>query len=433
MSLLTDRADHAGRTIAGRYELLRELGHGSFGRTFLARDTLAGGPVAIKVLDRRAAADWKAYELFEREAAVLRSLRHRGIPRVHDLFRDVWDGAPATFLVMDYVEGISLARLIEQRQLDPERVVQIFVDLLDILDYLHGRVPPVLHRDIKPSNVILRPDGSAALVDFGSVRRIFLEPEETGSTVAGTYGYMPYEQYMGHATPASDLYALGATLLHLLTGRAPRSFMGEDGCLAVPDALPGDPRLAPVMARLLRPSPVERFASAREAREALLSAKTPGLTTSVAPLPPAPRAIEGRTAELLDRVAPSAWALMDTSAKPGDEVDVGDVLLLIFFSVLTAGVLPLVFLGMARSRRRRLKRFFEQGTPATAEIVNILEDRIPFDQRLARVSYQYQADGEVHRDVDQVLPAIADRWRPGDRVQVLYVAGTDYDSVIVSV
>jgi serine/threonine protein kinase len=433
VSLLTDRADPPGKTVAGRYELVRELGRGSFGHTFLARDRTVGRAVAIKVLDHRRAADWKAYELFEREAAVLRSLRHQGVPMVHDLFRDVWDGAPAAFLVMDYVEGVSLTQVIdEQRQLAPERVVQIFVDLLGILDYLHRRVPPVLHRDIKPSNIILRPDGAPVLVDFGSVRRIFLGPDETGSTVAGTYGYMPYEQYMGHASPASDLYALAATFLHLLTGRAPREFMNAEGRIEVPDRLPGDARLTPVIAKLLRPSPAARFSSARDARDAILSPVTAlAHAPAVASLPPAPREIEGPTAELLDRVAPSAWALMDTSAKPGEEVDAGDVLLLIFFSVLTAGVLPIVFLGMARSRRRRLRRFFRNGTPTTAEIVNILEDRIPFDQRLARVSYQYEADGQLHRDVDQVLPAIADRWRPGDRVQILYVAGREYDSVIV--
>src|SRR5687768_1767975 len=112
-----------GATVAGRYDLVRELGHGAFGRTFLARDRSDDRTVAIKVLDRRSAADWKAYELFEREAAVLRSLRHHGIPEVHDLFRDVWDGAPAAFLVMEYVEGVSLGQIIdEQRQLGAAEV-----------------------------------------------------------------------------------------------------------------------------------------------------------------------------------------------------------------------------------------------------------------------------------------------------------------------
>lgn len=75
-----------------------------------------------------------------------------------------------------------------------------------MLEYLHERVPPVLHRDIKPANIIVRTNGSPVLVDFGSVRQVFLSADESGSTVAGTYGYMPYVQYMGQASPASDLF-----------------------------------------------------------------------------------------------------------------------------------------------------------------------------------------------------------------------------------
>ena len=432
-------------TIAGRYELVRELGHGSFGRTFLARDRAGDRPVAIKVLDRRGAADWKAYELFEREAAVLRSLRHHGVPEVHDSFRDVWDGGPAAFLVMEYVEGVSIGQTIEeQRQLEPAEVVHVFLELLGVLDYLHGRVPPVLHRDIKPSNIILRPDGAPALVDFGSVRRIFLGAEEAGSTVAGTYGYMPYEQYMGQASPASDLYALGATFLHLLTGRPPRDFMTPEGRIEVPDPLPGDPRLTSIVARMLRTSPAERFASARDVQHALLApvanAPVPAarpiardiMLADVARLGSAPRAIEGPAAELLDRVAPSAWELMDTSSKRADRVGMMDMLSLVFFSMLTAGVLPLMFFSMARARRRRLRHFLREGSPAVAELLRIRMEPTAFAQELARVSYQFEADGQLHRDSDQVLPAIADRWQPGDRVQILYLPHDGYDSVIVS-
>ena len=441
-------ADFAGHTVAGRYELVRELGHGSFGRTFLAHDRPEERTVALKVLDRRGAADWKAYELFEREASVLRSLRHHGVPEVHDRFRDVWDGAPAAFLVMEYVEGVSLGQMIaEQRQLSPGELVHLFLELLGILDYLHGRVPPVLHRDIKPSNIVVRPDGTPALIDFGSVRRVFLDPEEAGSTVVGTYGYMPYEQYMGHASPASDLYALGATMLHLLTGRPPRDFMSSEGRIEVPNPLPGDQRLRPILATMLRPSPAERFATAREVREALLSPSLSAASTlptappprravtaidpELAALPPAPRIVEGSTAELLDRVAPSAWQLMDTSVKSDEDVGITEVLSLIFFSILTAGILPITFLSIARTWRRRLRRFFRDGTPASAEILSIRLEKIAFDQHLARVSYEFEADGRLYRDVDQVLPVIADRWRPGDRVQVLYIPERDYDSVIL--
>jgi serine/threonine protein kinase len=443
MTLLT-RSDPTGRTIAGRYELVRELGHGSFGRTFLARDRNDERAVAIKVLDRRGAADWKAYELFEREASVLHSLRHHGIPEVHDRFRDIWDGAPAAFLVMEYVDGVSLGQIIdERRQLEPTEVVDLFLELLGILDYLHGRVPPVLHRDIKPSNIIVRPDGTPALVDFGSVRRVFLESEEAGSTVVGTYGYMPYEQYMGQASPASDLYALGATFLHLLTGRPPREFMTGEGRIQVPDALPGDSRLRPVIARLLHPSPAERFASARDVRQAVVSSgpetalagrRLPAgsrAVADVAMLGPVPRTIDGPVAELLDRLAPSAWDYMDSSSKPGEGVGILDVLGLILFSVLTAGTLPLVFLAVARARRRRLRLFLREGLPAVAEVSSIHLEDLAFGEKRARVHYEFEADGAVYRDTDKVLPAIAHRWRPGDRVQILYLPRDQYDSVIV--
>jgi serine/threonine protein kinase len=405
--------------------------------------------VAIKMLDPRGATDWKAHELFEREASVLRALRHHGIPEIHDVVADTWAGAPATFLVMEYIEGVSIARLIEDRRaLDPEEVTHLFLELLGILDYLHGRVPPILHRDIKPSNIIVRPDGQPAVVDFGSVRRVFLGPDEAGSTVAGTYGYMPYEQYMGQATPASDLYALAATFLHLLTGRAPREHMTDEGRIEVPAGLPGDHRLRPILVRLLRPSPAERFAGARDVRHALLSATATAPASSppmglqrppvsrvaadIAALGPVPRPIEGSVAQLLERACPSALELMDTRAKPSDEPGLFDWVTLIFVSVLTAGTLPIVFTAIARARRRRLRRFLRDGLLATAEILAIQPESIAFEQHLSRVSYRFEADGAIRRDVDSILPVIADRWQPGDTIQVLYLADLDYDSVIIS-
>ena len=439
----TDAAEPAGRTVAGRYELLRALGSGAFGHTSLARDRETGRDVALKRLDPRGTADWKAYELFEREAAVLRDVRHHGIPQVHDVVRDSWDGAPATFLVMELVEGTSLEETIRaQRPLDPAEVLHLFLEMLGILEYLHGRVPPILHRDIKPANIIVRPDGQPALVDFGSVRRVFRGPDDAGSTVAGTYGYMPYEQHMGQATPASDLYALGATFLHLLTGRPPADFMGGGGAIEVPAPLPGDPRLGPVIARLLRPSPAERFASAREVRQAVLApvavqragdaARAVARPPVEALLAPGPRPIQGATRELLRRASPGALELMDTSAKRGDRPGVLDWLSIAFFSVLTAGVLPMVFVGLARARRRQLRRFIRDGVLAEAEVLEIGSEPTAFGEKVARVSYQFQADGALHRDADRVLPAFANRWQPGDRIQVLYLPGEDYDSLIIS-
>jgi serine/threonine protein kinase len=439
--------DAAGRIIADRYEIVRTLGQGAFGRTFLARDTGRGRQVAIKLLDARGAPDWKAYELFEREATVLRSLRHHGIPEIFEALRDAWNGADAAFLVMEYVEGTSLGQLIEQRiHIESGTAFQVFLELLGILEYLHSRVPPILHRDIKPSNIIVRANGFPALVDFGSVRNVFLAPDEASSTIAGTYGYMPYEQYMGQASPSSDLYSAAATMLHVLTGRAPKDFMNAEGRIEVPDSLPGEQRLREVLARMLRPSPAERFASAHDVRQALLAsvalapigasrtaaAGPPRRAGAVAVLPPAPRELTGATREQFDRVAHSMWQLMEPNSKPRDSYGVLDIAVFAFFSMLTAGILPASFYAMARARKRRLRRFFREGTPAIARILGMDPEDVGWSVKLTRVRYEFEADGEIQRDADLALPSTTIRWRVGETVAVLYIADEGYDSVIVT-
>jgi serine/threonine protein kinase len=444
----------ASEIVGGRYEIVRTLGQGAFGHTFLARDRNEDRRVAIKLLDTRGRNDPKAYELFRREAEVLGAVRHHGIPQVFEAFQGMWNGAPTAFLVMEYIEGTSLAQVIdEKRLLDGGEVVHAFLELLGILDYLHSRVPPILHRDIKPSNIILRPNGFPALVDFGSVRRVFLSPEESGSTIAGTYGYMPYEQYMGQASPASDLFATGATFLHLLTGRAPRDFMNDEGRIQVPERLPAEPRLTSVIARLLRPNPAERFASARDVRNALVGPSASPLTVThggsvvrsghlVAPaidalfaLPPAPRPLTGTTLELQESATPTMGRLLYASEKATASEDWGvtDLLALAFFSLITAGILPITYASMANTRRRRMKRFFKEGIPCIAEVTKTETEKLPFDEKITRVSYEFEADGGLRRDSDTVLPGIANKWKVGDRIPILYMPERAYDSVIVAV
>src|SRR5688500_12939843 len=444
----------AAPLVGGRYEILRTLGQGAFGHTFLARDRTDDRTVAIKLLDTRGRGgdDWKAYELFKREADVLRAVRHHGIPEVYETFQDVWLGAPTAFLVMEYIEGTSLAAIIEEkRAIESSTIVHLFLELLGILDYLHSRVPPILHRDIKPANIIVRPNGFPALVDFGSVRRVFLSPEESGSTIAGTYGYMPYEQYMGQATPASDLYAAAATFLHLLTGRAPRDFMNDEGRIQVPESLPGEARLRDVLARLLRPSPAERFASARDVRAALTGgALVPprasnsmsaavgvpvrhDLDALIQSLPPAPRTLDGETRRLMKAASPSAFRMMNASEKASFEWGIMDVLNIAFFSALTFGILPIIFGSMASARRRLLKRFFREGIPGSAEVLRIESENSAFGEKLARVNYQFEVGGRVRRDADMVMPFIAHRWQAGDRIPILSLPTGAHDSVIVAI
>jgi hypothetical protein len=412
---MNDLSHLAGKLLGGRYHLDRPLGRGAFGHTFLAHDQTSGKEVAVKLLDPRGAADWKAFDLFEREAAVLRSLRHQAIPQVFELLREEEGGRSAHFLVMEYVQGVSLGRLIEEGgTLDAQEVQHLFLEMLSVLEYLHGRAPPVLHRDIKPANIIVRPDGRPALVDFGSVRSV-LAPDDGGSTVVGTYGYMPFEQYMGQASPSSDLYALGATFLYLLTGRPPRDFVNHEGRIDVPASLPGDVRLARVIARLLLPSPTDRFQSAVAVRAALLNsavsatrvsnmlrARRRELAADVGLVQPAPG--------VLNRPVPFMWQYMAAEG----------------------GRLPLLFVAVAQRRRHRLKAFACDGVAGTAQIVAMRQVDLGLGAKLAHISYEFEADGVLRRDVDQVLPGLSDSWRVGDVVQVLYLPERDYDSVIAS-
>jgi hypothetical protein len=439
--------------LGDRYKLLEPLGKGSFAHTWRAKDTQDGSTVAVKILDPRTS-DWKARELFQREASVLAGLRHPGIPAVFGKSDVRWEGADTACLVMEYVEGTSLATVIgERRRMADAEAVTILVDLLGILDYLHTRVPPVVHRDIKPANIILRPEGAPALVDFGCVREGFAGASEPGSTVAGTYGYMPYEQYMGQALPSSDLYALGATMLHLFTGKPPRDFMGAEGRIEVPSELAGGAHLRAVIARMLASSPAERFASARDVQRALamqqaivpaagyaLSAPQAGAAVTpagrrTAPaivLPATPREFTGVTKERLDKVSYSMWQLMEADEKPSERGGLYDVVVYGFFCVITAGILPMIFYSYARSRRRRAQLFFREGTAAHGTITELHTEKTAFDAPITRVHYEFIADGELHRDADTVLPAIAHRWRVGDTIQLLVIPDRGYDSIIIS-
>jgi hypothetical protein len=433
-----------------RYELIRTLGVGAFGRTVLARDRASGRQVAIKVLETGRVDTFKGFELFDREAAVLRSVRHHGVPEIFESLRGEWEGRPAALLVMEYVEGPSLKEIIDGgRHLDPAEATHILLELLGVLDYLHGRVPPILHRDLKPANIILRPDGFPVLVDFGAVRNAIHPAGHDGSTIVGTYGYMPFEQHMGRAAPSSDLYSLGATFVHLLTGRPPQEFLTADGSMELPPSLPGGERLRQVLARLLLHAPSERYQSAREARQALLESAGHAVAAAGAPgpparsadrralalldLPPAPRRIEGELAAHFRTTAPTMVRLMHESGDidPRTGPGLAGAALILLMSTITLGIVPAILLGQARVRRRRLRRFFELGTPALAEITAIEPASSDF-VKLALVKYEWTADGEPHRDSDEIFARISDRWRVGDRIPILYLAERNYDSVIIA-
>jgi len=228
---------------------------GAQGKTYDAIDKREGRAVVIKRMEVRGAKTWKELELAEREVNVLRSLSHSKLPAYYDHFEE--DGS--LFLVMEKIEGESLGAMKRRRAVLSEKEVRrLLEDAADVLRYLHRRTPPVIHRDLKPGNVIRRPNGTYAFVDFGAVRER-LKPEG-GSTVVGTFGYMAPEQFQGRALPASDVYAIGATALTMLTGQEPEDLPHKGLAVDVRAAIgkTASAEMVEVLTKMLEPDPDKR-------------------------------------------------------------------------------------------------------------------------------------------------------------------------------
>ena len=231
-----------GTILRDRYEIQALIGQGGMGAVYKAADRrLPGRLCAVKEIwpppGLGAEALAQAREQFLREASTLARLDHPNLPKVSDYFTLAPTRPAKTdardYLVMDYVPGQDLHQVVQQarregRFLDEREVLRWMDQLCDALSYLHGQEPPVLHRDVKPGNIKLTPEGRIKLVDFGLVKP--LDPEDpktlTGLRGIGSLPYTPIEQYageLGHTDARSDLYGLGATLYHLLTGRPPAS------------------------------------------------------------------------------------------------------------------------------------------------------------------------------------------------------------------
>ena len=252
-----------------RYRPERRLSKRSGRHTYLAQDLLTSEQVVIKLLLFGPDFDWADLKLFEREAQILQTLSHPAIPQYRDHFEVSFEGGRGLALVQTYIDAPSLQEWMEQgrRFAEPE-VRDLAQKLLRILVYLHELHPPVIHRDLKPSNILLGSDQQVYLVDFGSVQAA--APREQGSyTVVGSYGYMPLEQFGGRTVPASDLYSLGATLIHLLTGQHPADLPQEGARIVFEQAVHLSPPFRDWLRWMTEPVVADRPASARQALEAL--------------------------------------------------------------------------------------------------------------------------------------------------------------------
>jgi serine/threonine protein kinase len=264
----TDIGEVVGEVVGERYRIVAVLGRGGVATTYKVEPLTGGEPLALKELALRGVRDWKIVELFEREGQTLRALDHPSIPRYVDAFEAEGPRGRCFYLAQALAPGRSLADRIADEWRPSEAEVRRIVDAtLEILEYLHERTPPVLHRDIKPANLVLADDGVVRLVDFGAVQ-LLVGTQTGGSTLVGTYGYIAPEQLRGYATPATDIYGLAATALHLATRRtiADVPHRGQRVDLR---KLPLSPGLRRFIERGLEPDPDRRLSDASRARQVL--------------------------------------------------------------------------------------------------------------------------------------------------------------------
>ena len=263
-----------GQLLAERYEIVRELGRSAAGATYQAVDRQTGRAVVSKLLHLGLVADWKSVELFEREAAVLRTLNHPRIPAYVDSFRAEVDGDSRFVLVREFIEGRDFQEMVNSGWRGTEEQIRgIGRQLVDIVSYIHALRPPVIHRDINPRNVVARADGEVFLVDFGGVQDAIRSAARFATTMIGTPGYAPMEQFVGHATVRSDLYGLAATLVFLLTRVSPADLPTKNMKLDLASVIDiASPGFAGVLSSWLEPDEAARTLPLSRARELLADA-----------------------------------------------------------------------------------------------------------------------------------------------------------------
>jgi len=251
----------------GRYEVQKSLKTGGMGAVYLLRDTRLDKECVLKEMipPSQDSADLKEFkERFKNEALILSKLSHKNLPRVTDHFEE----HNQCFLVMDYIEGDDLESLLSKNApqgFAEKEVCSWALEILSVLEYLHSQKPLILYRDLKPSNIMVRRTDSALfLIDFGIAKTVQLTI--THKTHWGTEGYAPIEQIQGEPETRSDLYALGATMHHLLTGKTPIPLKFSPIKSIRPDL---SPDIGNVIDKALKLHAHDRYASAREMREAL--------------------------------------------------------------------------------------------------------------------------------------------------------------------
>ena len=261
-----------GTIIGGKYELLKEIGQGGMSIVYVAMDTKLNKQWAVKEMKKGSEANADALlKAIQTEAEILKTVDHPVLPRIVDIVKE--NGS--IFVVMDYIEGRTLAQVLTECGAQPqEKVIEWAKDLCSALHYLHSQNPPIIYRDMKPSNIMLKPDGTVKLIDFGTAKE-WKEESQADTTALGTRGYAAPEQFGDakgrgiYKTDArTDIYSLGATIYHIVTGKNP----GEPPYVMKP-IRQWNPELSSGLEKILckctMPNPEERYGSCVELMHAL--------------------------------------------------------------------------------------------------------------------------------------------------------------------
>ncbi len=253
-----------GSVIDGKYKILNAIGHGGMSNVYLAINEKANKPWAVKEVRKAVNKDFNLLkQSLIMETDLLKKLKHPNLPSIIDVI----DSDENFLIVMDYIEGNTLERLLTEEGAQPqEKVADWALQLCDVLDYLHTRAVPVIYRDMKPSNIMLKSDGSVVLIDFGTARE-FKEKNVADTIWLGTKGYAAPEQFggMGQTDARTDIYCLGTTLYHLVTGHNPSEPPYE-----IYPITKWNERLSTGLARIIakctRQNPDDRYQTVRELR-----------------------------------------------------------------------------------------------------------------------------------------------------------------------
>ncbi len=209
-----------GSLVDGKYKILSKVGQGGMSVVYMAINEKANKTWAVKEVRKDGALDFEAVKQgLVAETDILKKLSHPNLPSIIDVI----DTEDSFIIIMDYIEGNSLNKALEEYGAQPqEQVIEWAKQLCDVLGYLHSREKPIIYRDMKPANIMLKPDGNVTLIDFGTARE-FKEKNLADTTCLGTIGYAAPEQFggMGQTDARTDIYCLGATLYHLVTGCNP--------------------------------------------------------------------------------------------------------------------------------------------------------------------------------------------------------------------